>query len=154
MTKTALAAPTVLVVDDEANYARVVAIGLRFEGFDVETAEDADTALRQLADRPFELALLDLMMPGTSGITLARIVRERHPMTRVVLTSAYHLSERQLQRVDCGAVGFVPKPCDLTDLAQFLRGKLPGGDPADDLGGTTRGRSPFAIRVAGRAGLA
>jgi len=118
------AAPRILVVDDAANHARVTAIGLRIEGFDVETAADADGALGLLAANPFDLAVVDLMMPGTNGIQLARLMRERHPATRVVLTSAYHLSERQLLRADCGAVGFVPKPFDLTDLAQFLRSKL------------------------------
>jgi hypothetical protein len=46
------------------------------------------------------------------------------PSTLVVLTSAYHLSVRQLQRADCGAVGFVPKPYHLPDLCAFLRQKL------------------------------
>jgi DNA-binding response OmpR family regulator len=141
MTAEPSAAARVLVVDDEANYARVMAIGLRFEGFAVETAANADGALEWLARQPFELALVDLMMPGTSGISLARILRERHPATRVVLTSAYHLSEGQLARVDCGAVGFVPKPCDLGELARFLRDKVldrPG----------TQGHGPFAMRGA------
>ena len=101
-----------------------MAIGLRIEGFDVETAEDAEGALTQLAADPFDIAIVDLMMPGTNGIQLARLMRDRFPHTRVVLTSAYHLSERQLVRADCGAVGFVPKPFDLTELARFLRGKL------------------------------
>ncbi|MGD0527931.1 MAG: response regulator, partial [Polyangiaceae bacterium] len=114
--------PKVLVVDDEANHARVMAIGLRIEGFEVETAADADGALRAMAGGPFDLAVVDLMMPGTNGIQLARLIRDRHPQTSVVLTSAYHLSERQLVRADCGAVGFVPKPFDLTELARFLRG--------------------------------
>jgi DNA-binding NtrC family response regulator len=118
------ATPRILVVDDASNQARVTAIGLRIEGFEVETAAGADTALGLLELRPFDLAFVDLMMPGTNGIQLARLMRERHPATRVVLTSAYHLSERQLVRADCGAVGFVPKPFDLTDLAQFLRSKL------------------------------
>jgi DNA-binding response OmpR family regulator len=134
------AAARVLVVDDEANYARVTAIGLRFEGFEVETATNADGALEWLAKQTFHLALLDLMMPGTSGICLARILRERYAATRVVLTSAYHLSERQLVRVDCGAVGFVPKPCDMGELARFLRSK------ARDQG--TPGVGPFAMRGA------
>jgi len=115
----------VLVVDDEPNHARVMAIGLRVEGFQVETASDAEGALAVLAATPCDLAVVDLMMPGTNGIQLARLIRERHPQTRVVLMSAYHLSERQLLRADCGAVGFVPKPFDLTELARFLRGKLP-----------------------------
>jgi len=130
--------PRVLVVDDEANHARVMAIGLRLEGFDVETALDADGAMGHLGDRGFDLAVVDLMMPGTNGIQLARLMRERFPQTRVVLTSAYHLSERQLVRADCGAVGFVPKPFDLTELARFLRGKLPDAETP----------GPFAARGA------
>ena len=116
--------PRILVVDDEANHARVMAIGLRSEGFDVETASNADGALAVLSTGPFDLAIVDLMMPGTNGIQLARLVRDQHPQLRVVLTSAYHLSEPQLSRADCGAVGFVPKPFDLTALARFLKAKL------------------------------
>ena len=56
-----------------------------------------------------------------------------------MLTSAYHLSERQLVRADCGAVGFVPKPLDLGELARFLRSKLQGAD----------GDPPFASPGAG-----
>lgn len=119
--------PRVLVVDDEPNHTRVLAIGLRIEGFDVTTACDSDTALAALGDVGADIAIVDLMMPGTNGIQLARKLRERFPEMRVVLTSAYHLSERQLLRADCGAIGFVPKPYDLSELARFLRAKLPGG---------------------------
>lgn len=106
-----------------------MAIGLRVEGFDVETACDADSALSLLAAGPFDLAIVDLMMPGTNGIQLARTVREQHPRLQVVLTSAYHLSEPQLLRADCGAVGFVPKPFDLSELARFVRSKLSCAPP-------------------------
>jgi DNA-binding response OmpR family regulator len=85
--------------------------------------------MRLLSTEHFDVAVIDLMLPGTNGIQLARMVRELHPVTRVVLTSAYHLSERQLIRADCGAVGFVPKPFDLSELARFLKSKLPNGDP-------------------------
>jgi DNA-binding response OmpR family regulator len=116
--------PRVLVVDDEPNHVRVLSIGLKLEGFDVTTAQDAVSALASLEAAPADLAIVDLMMPGTSGIELARIVRERHPGTRILLTSAYHLSERQLLRADCGAVGFVPKPYDLAELSRFIHAKL------------------------------
>jgi DNA-binding response OmpR family regulator len=122
------ALPRLLVVDDDANHMRVTAIGLRIDGFDVELAQNADAALELMAGQSFDVAVVDLMLPGTNGIQLARLMRERHAATRIVLTSAYHLSERQLVRVDCGAVGFVPKPFDLTELARFLRSKLPGDD--------------------------
>jgi len=118
--------PRLLVVEDDPNHARVTAIGLRVEGFEVEVAQNAEAALELMKAQSFDVAVVDLMLPGTNGIQLARLMRERHPATRIVLTSAYHLSERQLVRVDCGAVGFVPKPFDLTELARFLRSKLPG----------------------------
>jgi DNA-binding response OmpR family regulator len=144
--------PRVLVVDEQANQARMMAIGLRVEGFDVETAESSAQALERLAAQPFDLALVDLMLPGTNGIQLARLARERHPGTRVVLMSAYHLSERQLTRADCGAAGFVPKPLDLTELAEFLRSKVnpvpPFAVPGDL---SCDGRAPRGPSVAGVA---
>jgi DNA-binding NarL/FixJ family response regulator len=66
------------------------------------------------------------MMPGTNGIELARRLRDQNPEVRVVLTSAYHLSERQLTRANCGVIGFVPKPYVLAELAEFLRSKIEG----------------------------
>ncbi len=143
--------PRVLVVDDVASHARVTAIGLRIEGFEVEVAPDSEGALRVLAEQAFDVAMVDLMMPGTNGMQLCRMIRERHPETRVVLTSTYHLSERQLLRADCGAVGFVPKPFDLSDLARFLRTKLgpseaPG--PLGEVGGTEGATAPGGERGA------
>jgi DNA-binding response OmpR family regulator len=102
----------------------VLAIGLRIEGFEVETASDAPGAVHVMGCATFDFAIVDLMVTGTNGIQLARLIRERFPCVRVVLMSAYHLSERQLVLADCGAVGFVPKPFDLTELAGFLRSKL------------------------------
>ncbi len=123
----------VLVVDEQANQARVMAIGLRIEGFEVDTCAGSVEALERLAARPYDIAIVDLMLPGTNGIQLARLVRDLHPATRVVLTSAYHLSERQLARADCGAAGFVPKPLDLGELAEFLRAKAAASEPGGPL---------------------
>jgi DNA-binding response OmpR family regulator len=117
-------AARVMVVGNDADQACLLSFGLRVEGFEVETASDAEEALDAMADEAFDLAIVDLMIPGTNGIQLARTIRRRFPQVRVVLMSAYHLSERQLVLADCGVVGFVPKPFDLSELAGFLRGKL------------------------------
>jgi DNA-binding response OmpR family regulator len=114
----------VLVVDYEANCAGSMAAGLRSEGFDVETAVDADAALGLMARVQFDVVIADLMMPIINGIQLARLIRDKHPSARVVLMSAYHLSAPQLVRCDCGAVGFVPKPFNSSELARLLRSKL------------------------------
>jgi DNA-binding response OmpR family regulator len=114
----------ILVVDDEANQRRTLAIGLRLEGFDVIEAADGEEALELLDGETPDLAIVDLMMPGINGLDLARRLRFRHPMVGIVLTSAYHLSERQVERAGVGALGFVPKPYDIAELAVFLRDKL------------------------------
>ena len=120
----------VLIVDDEANQLRARSIGLSLDGFEVAVAETSVQALQLLAEeKPFDVALLDLMMPGLNGLELARQIRRTHPEMQIVLTSAYHLSARQLERADCGASGFVPKPCRLHELASFLRSKAAASPP-------------------------
>jgi DNA-binding response OmpR family regulator len=141
----------VLVVDEQANQARMMAIGLRVEGFEVDTAAGPAEALERLAAEPFDLAIVDLMLPGTNGIQLARLVRDRHPGTRVVLMSAYHLSERQLARADCGAAGFVPKPLDLSELAAFLRSKVAGAEPVSGSFGVASERPTVRPQAVARA---
>lgn len=120
----------ILIVDDEANQRKSLAIGLRLEGYQVLEAADGEAALEVLAAHPVDLAIVDLMMPGINGLDLARRMRFRHPEVRVVLTSAYHLSERQLQRAEIRVVGFVPKPYAMEELVAFLREKLGNSPPA------------------------
>ncbi len=97
---------------------------LRLEGFETSGTRDPDAVMSILAQETTDVVLVDLMMPILNGIELARKIRDAYPQVRVVLTSAYHLSERQLSRADCGVVGFVPKPYVLPELAAFLRAKL------------------------------
>jgi CheY-like chemotaxis protein len=123
--------PRVLIVDDEENQRRTLAIGLRLEGFEVMVAASGTEALRLLAGPPtVDVAMIDLMMPGLNGLELARQIRRAFPHVRVVLSSAYHLSARQVERADCGAVGFVPKPYKITELCSFLRTKTKQQIPA------------------------
>ena len=112
----------VLIVDDEMNQRRSLAIGLRLESFEVVEAADGEEALTFFeGGGDVDVAIVDLMMPGINGLDLARRLRRACPDVRVVLTSAYHLSERQVARADVGAIGFVPKPYHLDELVEFLR---------------------------------
>jgi CheY-like chemotaxis protein len=111
-------------VDDEDAQVRMLVAALRKEGFEATGTRDPDSVMDLLQHDVPDLALVDLMMPGLNGIELARKIRDGFPAVRVILTSAYHLSERQLSRADCGVVGFVPKPYVLPELADFLRAKI------------------------------
>jgi len=95
----------------------------------VVLASSASEARRALADEPVILALVDLMLRtdvGTNGLELAREIKLGYPLVRVLLTSAYYLSERQLERADCGVSGFIPKPYDVGEVVSFVRAKVAG----------------------------
>jgi CheY-like chemotaxis protein len=119
----AAAVARILVVDDQENARRALSIALRLEGFVVAEAADGRDALDRLGTFTPDLCLIDLMMPGMNGLELSRQLRDRAPEIRIVLTSAYHLSERQLERSGLGRVAFVPKPCEMQELVRFLRDK-------------------------------
>jgi len=114
----------ILIVDDEPHQRRSLTFGLSLEGFEVDQAVDAQEALAKLDFTGYDLAIVDLMMPGFNGLELVRRMRFRHPNVMVVLTSAYHLSEVQLKKIGLDAIAFVPKPYSLEDLSGYLRDRL------------------------------
>ena len=116
----------ILVVDDEPAFRFTLAAGLTLEGYEVDSAGSAQEALELIQQHRFDLALVDLMMPGMHGLDLARRFKALCPRVQVVLTSAYYLSQQQLKLADCGAVAFLPKPYGLDRVVQVLRGKLEG----------------------------
>jgi DNA-binding response OmpR family regulator len=117
---------TILIVGATEGDASVLASALRVEGFQVVQAPTATAARSAVRELPVSIAVVDLMLRGdngTNGLELAREIRCDSPDTRVLLTSAYHLSERQLERADCGVSGFIPKPYDIAEVVAFIRAK-------------------------------
>ncbi len=114
----------VIVVDVEEDDVRRLVLGLRSEGFDAVGTHDPERVVDMLRADPVDIAIVELMMHGTTGLKLARRVRAECPAARVVLMSSYQVSERQLKHADCGVVGFVPKPYVISELAAFLWKKL------------------------------
>ncbi len=120
---------TVLLVDVAQADAEILASALRVEGYEVIVTRTAAEARNVLATRSCALTIIDLMLRsegGGHGLELARELRRDHPNMRVVLTSSYHLSERQLERADCGVSGFIPKPYDVREVVEFVHTKLSG----------------------------
>lgn len=111
----------VLIVEDEERERKTLARVLELEGFAVSAVGTADDALAVLTTDTFDVALIDVMMPGLSGIALARMIANRHAEVNLVLTSAFHLSSRQLERLDIPRVLFIDKPLELPDLLGMLR---------------------------------
>ncbi len=108
----------VLLVDAEPDICRVVAAKLRAAGFAVETANDGPEACRKIAESPPHVVLLDVMMPGMSGLEVCRWVRsqpaEQHTYV-IFLTAKSQVSDR-VNGLDAGADDYVAKPFDLSEL--------------------------------------
>ncbi len=122
--------PSILLVDDDVTLRERLARALRERGFDVRTAGSADEAMEQVrADSP-EMAVLDLRMPGRSGLDLLREMREHDPSTRILVLTGYGSIATAVEATKLGAEGYLPKPVDADELlAAFARS---GAHPAPD----------------------
>lgn len=112
---------TVLVVDDEPSNLSSLRKIFERESMRVLTAEGAKTALEQVRQHRVQVALIDLMMPGTSGAELLRALREVAPDTEVVLMTAYGTVETAVQAMRDGAYDFVEKPLKRMNIVKTVR---------------------------------
>jgi two-component system response regulator HydG len=113
--------PRLLVVDDDRAILTLIdriAVG---EGFDVETTEDSADALVQLFQRPADLVLLDVRMPGVSGLDVLRSIRGMNSRSKVILMTGFGSIENAVEAVKLGATDYLTKPFDVARLRQLLR---------------------------------
>jgi len=108
-------------------------MGLRGEGFFVFQANSAKEAIRIIDMQEVDVAILDIMMPGISGLELGRLIRDSYPTIKIILVSAYHISERQVALTGTGAVAFLPKPYRMDRLISFLHASLPESKPEEPI---------------------
>jgi two-component system, response regulator RegA len=128
MTIEATHAPSVLLVDDDETLRERLARALRERGYEVRTAGNADDAMARVREDSPEMAVLDLKMPGRSGIELLKEIRAHDPATEVLILTGYGSIATAVEATKLGAVGYVPKPVDADEiLAAFarMRGEKP-----------------------------
>ena len=107
---------TILIVDDEELARQVIQRKLSGEGHRCIEASNADQALDQLKRNPIELVILDIKMPGKSGIELLPEVRERYPDTEVIMATAVNDMDTVLQCIRQGAFDYITKPLNFEEL--------------------------------------
>ncbi|HKO16548.1 MAG TPA: HD domain-containing phosphohydrolase [Gemmatimonadaceae bacterium] len=105
-----------LLVDDEEPVRRALSRFLRSRGYDVETAESGDAALAVLARQRFALVLCDVMMPGISGLEVARRASAVDPDLAVMILSALNDAPTATEAMSGGALDYLVKPIELVDL--------------------------------------
>ena len=118
--------PSILIVDDDAVLRERLARAFRDRGFEVQTAADYEEAIARASEESPEMAVVDLRMPGRSGLELVRDLRALDPATRIVVLTGYGSIATAVEAMRVGATYFVAKPADADDvLAAFERGEAP-----------------------------
>ena len=113
-----------LVVDDELIVRDSLDKWFREEGYDVTVADSAQDALAKMAARKFDLALVDIKMPGTDGVELQRRMHEIDPDMLVIIMTGYASVETAVAALKNGAYDYVSKPFDPDDIAHTVHNAL------------------------------
>jgi two-component system KDP operon response regulator KdpE len=118
-----MSAGRILVVDDDPQIRRVMRVTLTGQGYEVDDVKSGDAALEKLRDARFDLVLLDMNMPGLSGVETCRLIRGQSEVAIVMLT-VRDSEEDKVAALDAGADDYVTKPYNAPELLARIRAAL------------------------------
>ena len=119
--------PRMLIVDDEGSICFSMSEYFGLHGYQVDTARELDEAERLIESANYEVAILDLRLGlshNADGLEIIKLLHERHPVTRIVVLTAYGSSEMEDEARQLGAHAFLRKPTPLSQVAQVIQGLL------------------------------
>ena len=115
---------SILVVDDEAGIRESLEVLLGLENYVVRTAANGEEGLNLVDRESFDLVLLDLALPGQSGLELLPQFKERHPNLPIIMITAYGTVENVVEAIRAGAENFIQKPWDNEKLLADIRSAI------------------------------
>jgi DNA-binding response OmpR family regulator len=147
----------ILVVEDEAHLAQGLLFNLRAEGYTAQLAVDGETALEMIAGSAIDAIILDVMLPGRDGFSIAAELRAQQNFVPILMLTARGRPEDVLEGINAGADDYLAKPFDLSILLAHLNSLLrrmawlrPGGAAAPaqpPQGGNSASTFTFAGRT-------
>jgi len=117
----------VLLVDDETEFVTALAERLSLRGFVTETAFSGEEALGKISQSRPEVVLLDMLMPGMSGLEVLKQIKRDHPEIKVILLTGRG-SWDGIQGIREGAYDCLMKPIQIEELMQIMASAVEGGD--------------------------
>ncbi|MEW6615591.1 MAG: response regulator [Thermodesulfobacteriota bacterium] len=105
-----------LLVDDEESFVDILAERLRNRDFDVNTALNGEDALQKINEYNVDVAIVDVMMPGLSGIETLREIKRLKPLVEVLMLTGHATVETAIEGMKLGAYDYLMKPCDMDQL--------------------------------------
>ena len=136
----------ILVVEDEESYREALAVALAREGYDVELARDGPEGIERFRDDPPDIVLLDVLLPGISGMEVCREMRAFAPGVPVIMVSALDSETDVVLGLELGAADYVTKPYQARELVARIDAVLRRVAPLPELS-TGRSASPADSRV-------
>ena len=120
-------AQRILLVEDDSSIVIGLRMNLEREGYEVELAEDGDTALARVREGDFDLVLLDVMLPKRNGYEVLDALRKEGNHTPVLMLSARSAEMDKVMGLDLGADDYIPKPFSVAELLARVRAGLRRG---------------------------
>jgi two-component system, OmpR family, phosphate regulon sensor histidine kinase PhoR len=118
----------ILVVDDEITVCKSIRSALIQENYDIDLALSGEEALEKEKTKKYDVMIVDLMMPGISGLDLLRSIKNTNPAVRVIMVTGYPTMKNTLQAMQIGAFDFLPKPFLPADLRTLVAKALAAED--------------------------
>ena len=113
----------ILLVDDEVKFLDAISSRLLMKGFDVTTATNGDDAIEAANKGGFDVAMLDLQMPGTDGSEVLRILKQTHKFIEIIMLTGHATLESAVECTRLGAFNYLGKPYDFDKLVEALKEK-------------------------------
>lgn len=155
--------PSILIVEDEQKLSRVLQLELEYENYATEIANNGEDALRVIKEKDWDLVLLDIMLPGLSGMEVLRKIRRSGKNTPIILLTARDEVHDKVSGLDLGADDYITKPFQTEELLARIRvllrpqmqnrsqtEKLSAGDLTVDLGSREVERANQMIQLTPR----
>jgi DNA-binding response OmpR family regulator len=124
MATTVHAGTRILLIDDEPGIRNFVSRGLRGEGYTVDLASDGDTGLKAALGPPYDLIILDLLLPDLGGIEVLRLLIRQHRGQPVIVLSALGDTPSKVASLEAGADDYLVKPFSFEELLARVRARL------------------------------
>ena len=110
----------VLIVDDERNIRLTLSMALEALKIPMDTASSGEEALQKLSEKSFKLMILDLKLPGLDGLEVLRRIADKYPEMKVIIITAYGSIEVAVDAMKLGAVDFLQKPFNPTEVRDMV----------------------------------
>ncbi len=110
----------VLLVDDEEKFLKFLSQRMEGRGLKVDTSTSGEEALKKVKGKDFDAIILDLAMPGMSGLETLKHIRSENPDVQIIMLTGHASVEKGVEAIKAGAVDFLEKPADINKIMEKI----------------------------------